>query len=55
MEITAKLLISHQKGFNKTTLDNSQFAVLKKGSFQVSELVEMEDCSENAEQLNCKV
>lgn len=50
--MTTKLLISHKKWFNKTAPDTTQFAVLKKGSFQVSELVEMEDCSEN---LNYKV
>lgn len=48
--MTTKLLICHKKRFNKTTPDNSQFTVLKKGSFQVSEQVEMEDCSEKAEQ-----
>lgn len=52
IEMTTKLLICHKKRFNKTTPDNSQFTVLKKGSFQVSEQVEMEDCSEKAEQQN---
>lgn len=55
--MTAKLVIFHKKWFNKTTLDDydSHLTVLKRGSFQVSELVEMEDCSEKTEQLNCKV
>lgn len=53
--MTAKLLILHKKRFNKTALDNSHFTVLRKGSLQVSELVEMEDCSEKAEPLYCKV